>query len=291
MFAVYLLRPIQQVGEWQFEQRFNFSDAPAFRIGRLNRAGKMYSLGFHDGAKGIIQMSILARQLLNIGAKLGRALPAQPCLLCGAFSRDGTWCQACDSALPYLIAAHCPLCALPAHKGDICGRCLKHTPQFDRTVAVFAYAFPLDKLVQALKYGEHLALVNRLADRLAQCVAARPDYLVAMPLHPSRLRERGFNQSLELARRISSRLDIPLLPHACQRVRDTPPQSMLHWKQRGRNVRKAFACAQDFSGKHVAMVDDVMTSGASLNELALALRRAGAREVSAWVVARTLPHV
>jgi ComF family protein len=157
-------------------------------------------------------------------------------------------------------------------------------------VAVFAYAFPVDKLVQALKFGEQLLLAPQLAGRLAQRIETRPDCIVAMPLHPARLRERGFNQSLELARRIAVKLGIPLLERACQRIRDTPPQSALPWKERGRNMRKAFACTGDLSGKHVAVVDDVMTSGASINELAEALRQAGAREVSAWVVARTLPR-
>jgi len=235
-------------------------------------------------------MFILPRRPLNIGAKLGRLLPAQPCLLCGAMSRHGSWCAACDNSLPYLSAAHCPACALPTLDGALCGRCLKKKPLFDRTTAVFAYSFPLDKLVQALKFNEQLQLVNGLADKLAQRITSPPDCIVPMPLHPVRLRERGYNQSLELAKRIAQQLEVPLLPHACQRVRDTPPQSTLKWKERGKNMRKAFACADNFAGKHVAMVDDVMTSGASLNELALALRRAGAREVSAWVVARTLPH-
>ena len=193
--------------------------------------------------------------------------------------------------LPYLNTPHCPRCALPTLNGDICGRCLKRLPQFDRTLAVFAYAFPLDKLVQALKFGERLMLVDGLADSLVQRVKVRPDCIVAMPLHRSRLRERGFNQSQELARHIADSLDIPLLQHACQRVRDTPPQSALKWKERGKNMRNAFTCTLDLSGKHVAVVDDVMTSGASLNEVALALRNAGAREVSAWVIARTLPHI
>jgi ComF family protein len=125
---------------------------------------------------------------------------------------------------------------------------------------------------------------------LAQRIVIRPDYIVAMPLHPVRLRERGFNQSLELARRIAGKLEVSLLSHACRRLRDTPPQTTLTWKERAKNVRRAFTCTQDMAGKHVAVVDDVMTSGASLGEVALALRRAGAREVSAWVVARTLPH-
>lgn len=227
---------------------------------------------------------------MNIRTQIERILPAQPCLLCGAPSRDGAWCGPCDAALPYLAAPHCPVCALPTPNGATCGRCLRVKPQFDHTLAVFAYAFPLDKLVQALKFGGQLLLARQLANKLMQRVDARPDCIVAMPLHPSRLRERGFNQSLELARHIAHRLDIPLLNHACRRVRDTPPQSALPWKERGRNMRKAFTCTEDLSGRHVAVVDDVMTSGASVNALAHALRQAGAREVSAWVIARTLPH-
>lgn len=236
-------------------------------------------------------LSIFIRHFMNIRTQIEHALPAQPCLLCGATSRNGAWCRPCDAALPYLATPHCPVCALPTLNGATCGRCLKHAPQFDRTVAVFAYAFPLDKMVQALKFNEQLMLVRLLADKLAQRVEIRPDSIVAMPLHPARLRERGFNQSLELARQIARNLGVPLLSHACQRVRNTPPQSALPWKERGRNMRKAFTCTEDLSGKHVAVVDDVMTSGASVNELAHALRQANAREVSAWVVARTLPHI
>lgn len=174
----------------------------------------------------------------------------------------------------------------------MCGQCLKQPPAFDHTVAAFSYDFPLDKLVQALKYREHLILVNFLADALARRISSRPDCMVAMPLHPARLRERGFNQSLLLARRILRQLEIPLLEHACERVRDTPPQTGLPWKEREKNMRQAFACKADtdLRGRHVAIVDDVMTTGASIGELAHAMKQAGAREVSAWVVARTLPH-
>lgn len=235
-------------------------------------------------------MSILSQHILDIRTQIERALPAQPCLLCGAASRNGAWCLPCDAALPYLTAPHCPVCALPTLHGAVCGRCLKHPPQFDRTVAAYAYAFPLDKLVQALKFNEQLLLAQQLANKLAQRVAIRPDCIIAMPLHPARLRERGFNQSLELARRIARLLDVPLLSHVCQRVRDTPPQSAMTWKERGKNMRQAFTCPENLAGQHIAVVDDVMTSGASLNGVAHALRRAGAREVSAWVVARTLPH-
>ena len=157
-------------------------------------------------------------------------------------------------------------------------------------MAAFAYAFPLDKLVLALKYGEKFLLADMLGDQLAQRVSTRPDCLIPMPLHPQRLRERGFNQSLQLAKRIGQQLNLPVLPHACKRIRNTPSQSTLAWKERGKNMRKAFSCSAEVAGKHVAVVDDVMTTGATLNELSATLLAAGATEVSAWVVARTLPH-
>ena len=235
-------------------------------------------------------MSIIDRHFMNIRTRIEQTIPAQPCLLCGVSSRNGAWCGPCEAALPSLSASRCPVCALPTPNGATCGRCLRHAPQFDRTVAVFAYAFPLDKLVQALKYNEQLMLARLLANKLVQQVEILPDCIVAMPLHPARLRERGFNQSLELARQIARSLNVPLLSHACQRVRDTPPQSALPWKERGVNMRNAFNCTEDLSGKHIAVVDDVMTSGSSVNELASALRKAHAREISAWVIARTLPR-
>lgn len=243
----------------------------------------------HHPRKGAI-LSILLGSFANIRLNFKRMLPDQPCVLCGAASHVGAWCTACDTSLPYLISPRCPVCALPTPQGDTCGRCLHRAPLFDRTTTAFTYDFPLDKLVQAFKFGAQLALAREFARKLAPRIDTRPDCIVAMPLHPARLRERGYNQSEELARQLAHDLDITLSSYACQRVRDTPPQSALPWKERSRNMRKAFTCKGDMRGKHVAMVDDVMTSGASLNELALALRRAGASEVSAWVVARTLPN-
>jgi ComF family protein len=235
-------------------------------------------------------LSILRRLFIYIRLNFRQMLPVQPCVLCGAASHYEHWCAECDAALPYLSTAHCPVCALPTWQGEVCGNCLKNPPHYTRTVAVYAYAFPLDKLIKAVKYGGKLYLAESLGDRLAQCVVVKPDCLIALPLHPARLRERGFNQSLQLARRIGRQLSLPVLESACIRVRDTPSQSTLPWQQRGKNMRKAFSCTTDVVGKHIAVVDDVMTSGATLNELALTLMQAGAREVSVWVVARTLPH-
>lgn len=205
-------------------------------------------------------------------------------------SRDGLWCASCDNALPRLEAAHCPSCALPAPGGEICGQCLKHPPLFVRATAVFGYAFPLDKLIQAMKYGGQLALAQAFAEKLAQRIDSGnlPDCVIPMPLHPNKLRERGFNQSQLLAAKIAREFDLELLPNACRRVRDTPPQSALPWQERKKNMRNAFCCDVDLTGKHVALVDDVLTTGASLNALAAAVQKRGAAEISAWVVARTL---
>jgi ComF family protein len=237
-------------------------------------------------------LSIIRKHFLNIGAKIRQFAPAQPCVLCGNMSHDGLWCGACDSALPYLDVPHCPMCAIPVPRGEVCGHCLKDPPLFGRTTAVFGYSFPLDKLVQAMKYGEQLALANAFAEKLAMRIdpGDLPDCIIPMPLHPAKLRERGFNQSLLLAATVARKLDIELLANACQRVRDTPPQSALPWKERRKNVRNAFRCDSELSGKRVALVDDVLTTGASLNALAGAVRKRGAVEINAWVVARTLPH-
>lgn len=207
-------------------------------------------------------------------------------------SDDGLWCGDCDAALPYLEAPHCPVCALPTPSGEVCGYCLQYPPLYSRTTAVFGYAFPLDKLVQAMKYGEQLALATAFAEKLALQVnqSDLPDCVIPMPLHPAKLRERGFNQSLLLAATVARKLKIELLPNTCQRVRDTPPQSALPWKERKKNVRNAFRCDRDLAGRRVALVDDVMTTGASLNALAEAVQKGNSGEISAWVVARTLPH-
>ena len=214
---------------------------------------------------------------------------AQPCVLCGARVRGSLICSACAADLPRLPAERCPQCALPSHGGAVCGSCLKRPPRFERGVAVYRYGFPLDVLIQHCKYGGAQELARLFAEALAQELAdrPRPDLIVPMPLHPARLRERGFNQALEIARRLGHRLNLPCR-HACSRVRDTPPQAGLDLKARKRNLRGAFVCDEDLTGKRIALVDDVMTSGSSLNELAQAARRAGAVEVSAWVVARTL---
>lgn len=234
-------------------------------------------------------LSILAGRLLNSSA--GQDLfGTVTCLLCGARAgRDGL-CPGCRTALPWLPAARCPTCASPVLQPVVCGRCLVHPPVVDRVDAALVYGFPVDCLVQRLKYRHQLAAARCLGHLLAAALedAPRPDLVVAVPLGTQRLADRGFNQSLEIARAAANALALPLAAAACRRVRDTPPQAGLAFGERASNVRRAFVCDLDLTAKRVALVDDVMTTGASLNECARALKQGGAAQVAGWVVARTL---
>ena len=232
-------------------------------------------------------MSIFDRVLLNISSNF--KLPAQPCVLCGSMSHSGIWCEACDAALPYHNAPHCPLCARITPEGEICGHCLKKPPVFSRTVAVFSYSFPVDRLIQLMKYREQLPLAKIFAEKLLQRIdkSNLPDYVIAMPLHPAKLKSRGFNQAQLIAAPLAKSLDLPLLTHVCHRLRNTPSQTSLPWEERSKNMRGAFGCDANLTGKHVALVDDVLTTGASMNALAEAVKKCGADGISAWVVART----
>jgi ComF family protein len=172
---------------------------------------------------------------------------------------------------------------------QVCGRCLLHPPAFDATVAAFEYRFPIDRLVQRFKFAGDLAIGCWLGQCLAQAVAAedRPDILVASPIGRMRLRERGFNQALELSRAVGVAHRLPVDRGLVAKVRDTPAQQGLTRSERRANLRDAFRVRGAIAGAHVAIVDDVMTTGATCEAVSRALREAGARRVVAWVLART----
>ena len=173
----------------------------------------------------------------------------------------------------------------------MCGRCLAASPRYDETIAALAYQFPADALIHALKFRGELALAQLMSRFLLGEIpfSARIDLVMPVPLSAQRLKERGYNQALELARPIAARLGAPLDFGACERARESPPQTELPWAERARNVRGAFRCTRALTGASVAVVDDVMTTGATLDEIAGALKAAGALRVVNWVVARTLP--
>jgi len=204
--------------------------------------------------------------------------------LCGGNSGPELLCEHCSTSLPPL-PEHCPRCALPSPRGALCGGCLTDPPRFDATTALWLYEFPCDRLVQALKYRGRLALASFFGAGLASR-AFTSELIIPMPLHPNRLAERGFNQAVEIARSLSRRSGTVVLPRGARRVKDTAPQADLPYEDRVGNIRDAFACDLDLSGRRVSIVDDVMTTGATLNELARILKRAGAVRVENLVIAR-----
>lgn len=232
------------------------------------------------------------KQLFDICMKLAQTLLPQRCLLCGAASGKAPLCPDCHHDLPRHTMPSCPVCALPTPLGEVCGQCLQHPPAFDATHSAFTYDFPMDALLKALKYRGLLTAADIVADELADMLQNHPppDMLLPMPLHPQRLQERGFNQAVEICRKLVKRNDYHLALDSVIRVRHSEPQASLPLAQRAKNVKGVFAATQDLSGKSVWIVDDIMTSGASLNELAKTLKKAGAVRVECCLAARTLSH-
>jgi ComF family protein len=226
----------------------------------------------------------------RIWSAVTRTVLAPECLLCGARAGESMLCEPCANRLPRLPPS-CPLCAMPSPGASVCGACLTRPPAFDATLAVWSYEFPVDRLVQSLKYLGNLPVARLFGDALARRVGERisqVDLFVPMPLARERLRARGFNQAVEIARSLPRRAGIA---HAdIERVRDTASQTDLPYVDRARNVRGAFACGRALDGLRVAVIDDVMTTGATLAELAGTLKKAGAARVENWVIARTLPR-
>lgn len=228
-----------------------------------------------------------------IGALL-RIFYPPVCLVCRAPGHgDLDLCAPCRAELPWFTHG-CALCArrLPEGAGPVCGACLKHPPAFDVTRAAFRYAPPVDRLIAGLKYRGRLAHARLLGQLWAETLPAPappPELLLPVPLHPARLRERGFNQSLELARPLARRLGVPVAATLVRRTIPTAPQQGLRGRERRRNVRHAFELAPALIAdppRSVALVDDVMTTGSTAGEIARLLKRAGARRVEVWVLAR-----
>ena len=224
--------------------------------------------------------------ILNSCTNFIQAWFSQDCLLCGALSGPQILCATCHASLPRPTTA-CPVCAAPGNL-ERCGACLQHPPAFDQAFAALDYTFPVDKLIQAYKYHQQLALAPLFGRLMLQSIgtAPRPDVLLPMPLHQERLRQRGFNQALEIAKFVAQDLQIPLATNCAQRIVNTTSQATLKWDERKKNMRDAFACSAALQGQHIAVIDDVMTSGATLHALSKVLKRAGAQRVSVWIVAR-----
>ncbi|HZF18021.1 MAG TPA: ComF family protein [Steroidobacteraceae bacterium] len=215
------------------------------------------------------------------------------CIRCGSSGRAPAvdLCADCESEFA-LNAAACPACAvsLPSNMDGACAACRRRPRPFDSAVAPYRYEYPVDRLVWRFKYEGRLEIGRVLAELLAGALAARrvmkPDALIPVPLALAKLRERGFNQALELARPVARALSIPVRTDLCTRVRLTEDQAGLAARERRRNVRGAFAASDQAVPRHVALIDDVLTTGSTCEELARELKRAGAVRVDVWVIAR-----
>lgn len=216
------------------------------------------------------------------------------CLLCLGTATDIDLCAACRDALPR-IENPCSSCGAPLVAGQICARCLKSPLNFHRVCIPYRYAGPVPTLIHALKFRHRLAAASVLGQLLAQSLQGAtpglPQCLVPVPLHPRRQRQRGFNQSMEIARPLSRRLDIPIAVRLARRIRATAAQTgLVGAAARQRNMRAAFAVERNFLAglTHVAIVDDVMTTGATVRSLSLTLKSAGVSRVELWCVARAV---
>lgn len=213
------------------------------------------------------------------------------CLLCSGPANPGTICDGCRNSLPWNRVA-CPVCALPlaAAAAHVCGSCAAEAPHFDSALSAFRYETPIKQAIAGLKYHAQFRQSRWLGAELAALVAARPqlfpELLIPVPLHAKRLRERGYNQALELARGISRVLAIDIDWQTATRVRETADQIGKRAVERRREVRGAFAVDARIAGRHIALIDDVMTTGSTVNELARACREAGAARIEVWTAAR-----
>lgn len=242
------------------------------------------------------------RFLSRIGSLLHRLPSAIPssCALCG-IDGECALCADCRHRHFTALPARCRQCGLPLSGiGDLaqCGDCLRSPPAFDATVVANDYVAPIDHLVLALKFGNRLAIAPLFADLLRDALLRQPalpmpELMTVVPLSRQRLAERGFNQSLEIARPLSRSTGIALLPQLLERTRETRMQASLPPPERQRNVRHAFSVTADMqeriAGKHLAVLDDVMTTGATLAEIAALLKRHGAARVTNLAFARTPP--
>jgi ComF family protein len=211
--------------------------------------------------------------------------------LCGAPGEDQPICPDCRADLPPLPKPCCPICLEATPHGERCGACLAHPPHFDRVFALYHYAFPVDRLILNLKYNARFALARLWSDELAtelMPLAGVIHRVIPLPLHADRLSERGYNQALEIARPLAQTLEIPLDISSLEKCRATSSQAKSSVNERRRNLKNAFVCKSDLSGERILLVDDVLTTGATLNEAARTLKAHGALQVWAAVVARTL---
>ena len=233
--------------------------------------------------------------MVNIWPIIDQLFNTAECWLCQAPAEDATGlCHPCYQELAHIKAA-CPVCAQPLPAlGHVCGQCLSQPPAYDSAHIPYIYGAPLDRLISQFKFQHNLAAGRLLAGLWLRSLPAsalpQADCIIPVPLHPRRLRHRGYNQALELARPIAATLQLPIAHSLCVRNKATRVQSELALKERKKNLRHAFSVRQNHNYKHIVIIDDVVTSGNTVNELARTLKLSGVETVQVWAVARAVLH-
>ena len=213
------------------------------------------------------------------------------CFLCKSISHNGQLiCEYCQPTLPWNALA-CHQCARPLKVStplDLCGECLQKPNELDHCFAPLRYQQPISNFITQLKFNKKLLYSKSLSQLFLKSLSGKllPDIIIPVPLHSKRLRQRGFNQALELAKPISKKLKIPIIKYDCIRIKNTQAQSELPLHKRISNIKNSFQYKGNIAKKNVVIFDDVLTTGNTLNELAKTLKHHGARTVSAWCIAR-----
>ncbi len=217
------------------------------------------------------------------------------CLLCKKPSHQKyALCTACESQLPYLsnTCIQCATILTADTPKQFCGECLKNPPFFDKSLALFSYEDTVIKLITDLKFHQEISVAKLLAHLFCEYLLREnrilPDLLIPVPLHIKRLKQRGFNQAVEIAKPIAKKFNIALSRHSCTRIRATTPQIELPAEERKSNMKNAFNFKKSLEGLNIAIIDDVMTTGNTVNELSRCLKKAGAKQVEIWCCARTI---
>lgn len=215
------------------------------------------------------------------------------CILCKEDTqRSKLLCETCEQDLP-MIDFSCSRCAIPMPYATLCGTCLQDPPPYHTTHALYLYELPVTKLILELKFHQALLHANLFGKLLAEHIKTvwylekpLPTVIIPMPLHADRLKKRGFNQAVEIARTLASELKLPQDYASFLRVKPTQPQSTLTIQARKANLNKAFLMKKPFNHQHVAVVDDVITTGSTVREFCQLLKKAGVTTIDVWCVAR-----
>jgi ComF family protein len=214
------------------------------------------------------------------------------CFYCNQFHKGRmALCDQCIDVLPTL-GPRCQHCAYPLEHTSylLCGHCIKNTPAFDKAIIYYRFEEPLRRLIHQFKYENGLYLANLLSHLMLNAWYDNPsqaECLIPVPMHSTRIKHRGYNQAMVLTKILAKKVNLPYKMRICQKILNTPPQASLAKNERQQNLKNAFQI-ESTPYQHVVLIDDILTTGNTANEMASALKKAGVEKVDIWCCARTI---